>query len=268
MSQETNGRAPIWLVVLAKSGYGARGLLYAIIGGLAFLQAIGQGGKKTDSEGALKQLFEAPGGAAILWAVAAALVGYAVWRLFQALLDADGHGHDAMGTLVRGALFISAVTHLFLAYTTARMALNLSSSSGGESNESVVASLLALPGGPWLVVALGLAIAAVGIAHWIKAYQENYKDFFDVDSETMKRLNPICRFGLSARGFAFSVISGMFIYAAVSQDPDKAGGLKDVFSTLSQQVFGPYLLGALAMGFIAFGVYSGIETLYRRINYK
>lgn len=263
-----NHPAPTWLVALAKAGYGARGLLYAIIGGLAFLQATGQGGETTDSEGAVKQLFEAPGGQWILWVLAAALVGYSTWRLTQALLDVDGHGTEAKGILVRCGLFVSAVTHLILAYTTGRLAMNIASSSSGDSKESLVAYLLGLPGGPWIVGAVGLAIAGAAIAHWIKAYKEKYKKHFDLDAEMMSKLNPICRFGLSARGVAFIIIAGMFIYAASTQDPDKAGGLKDVFSALSQQAFGPYLLGIMAVGLMAFGAYSGIESLYRKINYK
>jgi hypothetical protein len=263
-----NNSAPTWLVALAKAGYGARGLLYAIIGGLAFLQAIGKGGESTDSEGALEELFSAPGGVAILWFIAVALVGYAIWRLIQSILDADGHGQDAKGVVVRGGLLVSAVTHLILAYTAAKMAMNTGSSSGGDSKESLVATMLGWPGGPWIVGLVGLAIAGAGIAHWIKAYREKYKQHFDVDAETMSKLNPICRFGLAARGVAFLIIAGMFIYAASTQDPDKAGGLKDVFSALSQQAFGPYLLGIMAAGLIAFGAYSGIEALYRKINYK
>ncbi|MDQ8183253.1 DUF1206 domain-containing protein [Pelagicoccus sp. SDUM812005] len=265
-SSQTNS-APTWLVALAKAGYGARGLLYTLIGGLAFLEAVGQGGEKTDSKGAIQNILQAPGGVAILWIMAASLVGYSTWRLVQSVLDADQHGLDLKGVLVRGGLFVSAVTHLFLAYTTVKVALNLGS-SGGKSKESIVATLLGLPGGPWIVGVLGCCIAGAGIAHWIKAYKEQYKKHFDLDSEKMATLNPICRFGLFARGFAFLTIAGMFVYAAATQDPDKAGGLKEVFSTLSQQAFGPYLLGAMGIGLIAFGAYSGIESLYRKIDYK
>ena len=47
---------------LARLGYVARGAVYLIIGGLAFLAAIGSGGRATDSKGALQALLEAPFG--------------------------------------------------------------------------------------------------------------------------------------------------------------------------------------------------------------
>ena len=106
-----SGRKIAWL---ARSGYAARGVVYLIVGGFAVLAALGSG-QTTDSKGALRTIVQQPFGEALLALVALGLVGYAIWRLVQALLDTDHHGTDAKGLAIRGGLIVSAVTHTLLA---------------------------------------------------------------------------------------------------------------------------------------------------------
>ncbi|MBC2606690.1 DUF1206 domain-containing protein [Pelagicoccus albus] len=266
-SNGPNHEAPGYLVVLAKAGYAARGLIYLIIGALAFLQATGHGGEKTDSKGAVQTLLEAPGGSLLIWILAASLLGYSTWRLVQAVTDADRHGRNGKALTIRAGLLISATTHLILAYSSVKIALNLGGSSGGSS-ESLVATVMSWPGGPWIVALIGLGIAVAGVAHTMKALEEKYKEHLKMDKTVMRKLNPICKFGLITRGFSFIVLAGMFLFASVTQDADEAGGLKDVLITVSDQVFGPCLLGFLGIGLFAFGIYSLTESVYRKIRYN
>ncbi len=260
--------APDWVVMLAKAGYGARGIIYVIIGGLAFLEAIGHGGESTDSKGAIEQVLSAPGGSVLLWILALGLIGYSAWRFCQAILDADNHGRESKGMAIRAGLFVSAITHLGLAiYAIAAATRNSDSSAGGSSSsESLVARILGWPGGQWIVGLIGLAIISAAVALTAKAVKEGYKKRFAVDDATMGKLNGICKFGLIARSVAFAIIGGMFIAAALTQDPNEAGGLREVLQQTAEQPFGPYLLGILAIGLMAFGLYSLIEMLYRRIQ--
>ncbi len=81
---------------LARSGYAARGVVYLIVGGLAVLAALGRG-QTTDSEGALLTILQQPFGTVLLGLVALGLVGYAIWRLVQALMDTDRPRHRPQG---------------------------------------------------------------------------------------------------------------------------------------------------------------------------
>lgn len=260
--------APKWLVGLAKLGYGARGLVYVIIGGLAALQAAGQGGDSSDSKGAIDEILSNPGGVFLLWILVVGFVGHSAWRLCQALLDADNRGMGLKAVAIRSGLFVSAIVHLSLAYYAASAATRLvaSTADSSSSSESAVARMLTWPGGDFLVGAIGLAIIGAGVGHGIKAVREKYKERFAVDSATMSKLNGICKVGLFARGITFAIIGGMFLAAAITQESDRAGGLKEVLNEVSQQAFGPYLLGTLALGLMAFGLYSMIEMLYRKIQ--
>ncbi len=77
--------------------------------------------------------------------------------------------------------------------------------------------------------------------------------------------HPVCRFGLTARGFVFVIIGLFFGYAAWTFDPDKARGLSGALGSLENQPYGTILLMVVAVGLFAFGVYSILEMFYRRI---
>ena len=258
--------APFWLIALAKAGYAARGFVYVVIGSLALMQAFGQGGGTTDSKGALQALASAPAGTALLWAVAVGLVGYSVWRAIQAILDVDAHGTDAKGLTIRIGLGVSAVTHTLLAIYAGSVAMGSGgdSGSGGGGKSGLVAKMLGWPGGKWIVVFVGLCFIGAGIAHAVKAHKEKYEKRFVIDPDTMKKIEPICKFGLYARCVVFAIIGGMMIYAGWTQDPDQAKGVAGVLDTLS--TFGNILMGVIAAGLLAFGLYSIFEAVYRKID--
>src|SRR6266567_2535033 len=54
--------------------------------------------------------------------------------------------------------------------------------------------------------------------------------------------------------------------AAVQHNPHEAKGLDAALRTLAQQPYGPVLLGIVALGLVAYGVYSFIEARYRRVG--
>ncbi len=266
-SSAGRGDAPLWLTALAKSGYAARGFVYLVIGTLALLQAFGSGGNTTDSKGAIEALLSAPAGVALIWAIAVGLVGYSVWRAIQSILDVDGHGTDGKGLVIRAALLISAVTHTLLAFYAASVAIGSGGDSGGGGgggNAGLVATLLGWPGGKWIAIFVGLCFIGAGIAHAVKAHKEKYEKRFVIDPATMEKLEPICKFGLYARSVVFVLIGGMFAYAAWTQNPDQAEGIAGVLDTL--QAFGNILMGIIAAGLFAFGLYSIFEAIYRKID--
>jgi hypothetical protein len=63
------------------------------------------------------------------------------------------------------------------------------------------------------------------------------------------------RFGYVAKGVAIGAVGALFGWAALSYDPDKAGGLDDALKTVRDQPFGPYLLSLVALGLAAFGLF-------------
>ncbi len=78
-----------WVEKAARAGYTAKAAVYAVIGVLAFQQAIGSGGGTTGSSGALQQVASGPFGTILISLLALGLAGYVIWRLVQAFLDPE-----------------------------------------------------------------------------------------------------------------------------------------------------------------------------------
>ena len=98
---------------LARSGYAARGIVYILVGGMALLSTVGGG--EADSKSAMQMVLEQPLGAVWRGLIGVGLVGFIVWRLAQAVLNADQHDNNMKGYVVRAAMFVSAATYTGLA---------------------------------------------------------------------------------------------------------------------------------------------------------
>src|SRR5690554_5204938 len=80
---ESLARSP-QLEWLARAGLAARGVVYGLVGVLAIQLALGDGGKATNQQGALKTIAGGTFGKVVLIALAVGLAGYATWRLVRA----------------------------------------------------------------------------------------------------------------------------------------------------------------------------------------
>src|SRR5688500_806659 len=123
-----------WIVALARIGYLAKALLYATVGILAAQAALGEGGRTTDLGGALREVVQAPMGEALLFAIAAGLAGYALWRLVEAFTDAEGKGDDAKGIARRVGSAARGLAHGALAIAAFDLATGNGGGSGGGSD--------------------------------------------------------------------------------------------------------------------------------------
>lgn len=259
-----------WIQRLARMGFAARGLVYLIIGGLALRAALGDGGQTTDSGGALRTILQQPHGWALLGVVAVGLAGYALWSFVQAGLDPEGIGRDGKGVAKRAGHALSGAIHAGLALQAARMAFGFSAKGGGESSpQDWTALLLAQPMGRWVVAAVGLAVAAFGLFELIRAYRTDLPKRLDlsrVGYSTRVWIVRSGRFGMAARGIVFGVVGSLLVRAALSYDSGQASGFGGALDSLHQQTYGQWLLGLVATGLIAYGLFELVLARYRRID--
>lgn len=80
------------------------------------------------------------------------------------------------------------------------------------------------------------------------------------------RIVQLSRFGIAARGVVFAVAGGFLCFAAATSDPRQARGLGGSLRALRDAPFGHVLLGGVALGLAAFGVYQLLEARYRRLS--
>lgn len=257
-----------WIKPLARMGYGARGLVYFIIGLFALLAAIG-GGEEKDSRDALRTLLEQPFGEVITWCLVAGLLGYVIWRLIQSLADADDHGTGLKGLAIRAGLLASAGTYAILAvYALSLLGVFAAGSGDGGSGGSPAASLLeGVVGQRAVSLILGLIVLGVAGAHVLKAVRQKYADHFDAPAEAMTIIHPVSIAGLLARGFVLAIIAVLFFYRTSSaENGSETPGLDDALNFVQDLPGGVFLLIATGLGLLAFSAYSFIEARWRRIN--
>lgn len=256
------------LTLLARGGYAARGTVYLIVGFFAVLAAFGPGDSE-GTEGALRTLLDQPFGTFLVWAMVVGLIGYAVWRGVQGLSDADHHGSDARGLVIRAALLVSGLTYLALALYALSL-LGVFGAGGGQGGGGFAQAAAGAVGNRVVSLALCLVFAGVALAHWIKAGKRRYAKYFDAPPRSMPLVHTVSITGLAARGFVFAVLSVLLFYRGINAGGNGAQppGLEEALNFVQGLPFGALLLALLGLGLIAFAVYSFIEARWRRIHMK
>lgn len=259
-----------WIEGLARLGFIAKGVVYALIGVLAIQVAFG-GGAAPGTEDAFQTIAAQPFGQILLGLVAFGLVGYAIWLLVRAGMDTDNQGSDAEGIIKRVGYAIDGVIHMGLAFYAVTLVVSGIASSGGESSMAEwTAWLMAQPFGRWLVGIGGAIGIGVGLYKLYKAYSTEFTEVLNLSqmSQTEREWTiRLGRAGIAAQGIVFAIIGGFFVQAAWQYQPSEARGLGGALQSLADQPYGPWLLTLVALGLVAHGIYMMfIVSQYRRIN--
>ena len=250
---------------LARAGLVARGLVYGIVAVLALKLALGDGGRTTDQQGALKTIAGQPFGKALLILMAIGLGGYAIWRLLRAAL---GHGPEASDdTKDRVAGFASGIAYAALCATAIRILAGSGGGSGG-SPDRAAGGVLDWPAGPWLVGIAGIVVIGVGLDQARKGLTKEFLEDSkteEMSRRTEKAFTAIGVFGHLARAVVFALIGYFLVKAELDYDPDEAVGLDGALQTLGNSALGPLALGVVAAGLLGFALYSLCDARYRRV---
>ncbi len=260
-----------WVERCARIGYAAKGVVYVIIGMLALQAAFTSGGKTTGSEGALGTIVEQPFGRVLLGLVGVGLAGYALWRFVAAAIDAENEGKDAKGIAKRVGSVISGIAYAVLAYTAFQIIGGTAGGDAGGGGDSGrqdwTARLLAVPFGQLLTGLVGAVVIGSGLKQIAKGAKGDFSkelQLGDVPPAQQKLVVSIGRVGYIARGIVFAIMGGFLISAAMNADPKRAKGLGSALDLLAQQPYGPWVLGVVAAGLVAYGVFMIVEARYRR----
>jgi len=260
-----------WMLRFARLGYATKGVIYLIIGVLAAELAIGRGGSATDQYGALHTIYDQPFGKVLLAIVAIGLLGFALRCFIQALFDTEGKGRDAKGIIGRIGYALVGVSYAALAFGAYGLVVGAANDgkSSTTSTQEWTALLLKQPFGVALVVLVGLVVIAVALYLFYKAYSAKFRfrlNLATVPAHVRKWVISFGRFGYAALGVVFSIIGIFLIVAALQDNSDQAEGLDSALKTLAHQPFGLVLLSIVALGLIAYGIFSFVEARYRRFG--
>lgn len=255
------------MVLAARVGYASRAVVYAVIGVLALMLAVGEGGRTTDTRGAVEEVARQPFGSVLLVLLGVGLLSFAVWRFVQAVMDVEDKGRDGKGLVSRVVLGISGVIHASLALFAFNL-LRGRGGGGGGNTRGMTAELLSKPFGQVLVALVGVAIIGFAVYQFKQAMKGKMLEKLSLTGLAARQrtnVERISKAGVIARSVVFLLVGTFFLQAAIQADPGEAGGLGEALSTLARQPFGPWLLGLVALGLVAYAVYQGLEARYRRI---
>ena len=244
-----------WVERSGRVGLLAYGLVHLVIGWLALQLAFGDRAGDASTSGAVRELAMQPYGQVLVWLVAIGMFLLVVWQGIEAAFgrrDEEGAKRvwkrlaSAGKALVYGAVGVSAL----------RVAIGSKSSKGGT--DSTTAKVMNLPGGQLLVGAVGLAIVGVGGYFVFIAWTDKLRKKLDAKGKAGASGTAylwLGRVGFTAKGIAFGIVGGLFVYAALTHEAKKSGGLDEALVKVLEQPYGPALLTAIALGFGCFGVF-------------
>lgn len=240
---------------LARVGYAVDGILYLLIGALAIATVFGASAK-TDEHGALARIAAQPFGDAVLWVVAAGFAGLVIFHLLEAALVRQAW--DRLASVAR------ALAYAALAFVAVEVALGHSSS--GDAPDDFSATLLAQPAGVALLLLVAGAVFAIGAHNLIKGVTHRFTNDLRMPPAPTSRIVIIVgTIGYVSKGVAFATVAVLFGIAALTANSSRAGGLDEALEGLARLPFGGVVLGVVAVGFLAFGVYCFVRARFAKL---
>ncbi len=255
-----------WVERLGRVGLVAKAVLYGVIGVLAIQVARGGREESPDKGGALRTIAEQRFGKMLLVLLACGLAAYALWRLAQGILDRDSEGEGAKGLVKRAAALGKAGWYGLLCALTVSVLVGNGSGNGNE--QKTTAGVFERPFGRYLVYAAAIAfIGAAAFNGWRAVtckFNKKLKTGEMSDAEEMGA-NAVGILGHLARMVVFGLIGAFLFRAAWEYNSKQARGLDGALLEVAQAPYGGPLLGAVAVGLLAYALYCLVQARYRRI---
>lgn len=261
---------PSWF---GRAGLVGRGLLYVVVGFLAIRVAFGDPKVQADQNGALSAVASQPFGRWVVFLLGLLFVSYAIYRYTEAAIDPEDDG-----TLKRLAAAFRGTLYLGFAFTAASIAFGGGSSSGGggggqgggggDRQRDMTMRVLGIPGGRFVVMAIGLGVIGAGLWHlWRAATGKFAKDLKEDEmpeniESTMRTVGTV---GSVARGVAFALVGTFLVLAGIQYDPSEPVGLDESLAKLASAPAGPWLLSIVGIGLMAYGLFAVGRSRYQRI---
>lgn len=247
---------------IARAGFVANGVVHGLIGVLAIVVGVGGDGE-TDQPGALRAVAAAPFGFVVLWLAAIALAALAVREALEGVLVRRQSQRRKWAA--RLGEWGRAAVYLVLAAVAAAVAVG-ARPDPDESVQDASRGLLAMPGGPLVLGAVGVVLGAAGVGFAARGVTRRFTS--DLDTPPGRAGDVVVVLGVAgyaAKGIALITVAVLLVVAAVKLEPDDAGGLDAALDGLVALPLGPAVCIAIGVGLIAYGVYLAFSARFRRI---
>lgn len=257
------------LELTARVGYGARGFVYLSVGLLVLFAMLNMVGDAVGVRGALEWLSQRPLGRVWMLLVGLGLSAFVMWRVLQSVFDADHEGTSRDGLMTRASQLGSGFGYSAMAFAAFSLFAGQRAenpSEGVSRSQERAAMLLDLPFGRWLLIAAGLVIFGIGIGNVVKAWREDFSEYLDCSAHTCQRVTPLARVGHVARGLAYLPLAGLVVVAGWHTRAAEVTSFGAALEMVERQTAGRWIIGLIALGFVAFGAFAFVEARFRRIR--
>jgi hypothetical protein len=254
------------LEYLARGGFVCYGVIHLLFAWLALQVAFGNSAGESDQSGALRIVAKQPAGKYLLILIVIGMFAMALWQAFEAAIGASGVSSktDKAERVVSG---FRTILYAYFGWLGIKV-LQGANASQAKSQQETTSALMNATGGRWLVGLIGLVVVGVGVGLMWYGLKKKFEQHLNTQRmrasvhATVRRLGIA---GYTAKGIAYAIAGVLFVAAAVTYDAGKARGLDGALTTLARQSYGPWLLGAVALGIAAFGVYCFFQARYRKV---
>jgi hypothetical protein len=248
---------------IGRVGHAARGLLYAILGLLAIAVPLGFRNRTPDREGAFRVVAEQPLGEVLLFLLALGLAGYAIWRLSQGFFAREQESGGRPSALKRVGYIALGLFYAFTAGLAVVLALGLAKPKGNEKEET--AMLLDWPLGRYAVALVGLGLIVAGLVNLYRSLSTKFREYLREHELSKTARDWMIAVGVAghlARAVVFALVGVFVLRAAIQYDATEAVGLDGALAKLAHQPYGGALLGAVALGLLAYSAFCFIQARY------
>jgi Domain of Unknown Function (DUF1206) len=257
-----------WMRWTARCGFAAEGAMYLLLGGFALVAAVFSRQRPQGYLGAMDRLAELPLGGFMLIALLTGLAAFVAWKLIQATFDPEyrntRHCVNRLlarlgylgSALIQSVLIGGAAWHLFVARGTPNR---------GLTTAQWITWAMQQPLGRWVVAIVGVGIAVFGFFQIYRAATVSIGTRIGLSDRKRHRLIvTVSLFGVLTRGVVLVLIGILLGYTAWRFHAGRAQGLVAALYAVRRQAYGSWLLGVLALGLMAYGVFQFAKARYGR----
>lgn len=255
-----------WIERVARTGILSRAVNYLVLGALVTDVLLGRGNEELDRRGAIESISGGVAGHVMLILLSVGFASYIAWQLLRAVTRRSDQG-DLANAGRRLLAAGTALVYVGLLITTLRVLVGAGTQSPQSDQDSWTARLLAAGSGRVVVALAGVAVIVAGLTLFGYAASRRFETPLDMSamSAGLQRLATVLGvIGQAARGVVFGIVGGFVLSAALTADASRSKGLDASLRTLAAQRFGAILLSVVALGFLAFGLYSLLDARYRK----
>lgn len=261
-----------WVHWFARIGFLSRGTVYALIGYFALRSAIGLG-RPSSSSGAFANIASTATGSALLALLAVGLACLVLWRASQI---AFGLMLERKSLAARIAIrFGWACSGVFYCGLIADVLYRLFAKGQpdhGHSLAKVTGWTMRLPLGQFIAAGVGIGILAYAMWQLYRTATVRVVQRLQKRPRSGPRaleawlVIAVSEFGVLARALVLALVGLLLVVAAWQYQPQHSRGFSGALEFVRDRAGGGWLLGAIAVGLMAYAVFQLAMARWRRID--